>query len=114
MMEHRKEVTETVDAYVSLYDILDERSPDEVIQAMEMYKHQYLDRRIKFSVEPYGYDGGSQLFLIETRLENDQEYNQRIKAEKKEEERKKAAKIKAEAKELKEYERLKKKFEARA
>jgi hypothetical protein len=113
-MNERKEVTATIDTYVSLYDILDDCTPDEVIQAMEEYKQRYEGRKIKFSVEPYGYDGGSQLFLIETRLETDREYNKRIKAEQKERERMKAIKAKSDEKELKEYERLKKKFEKKS
>lgn len=110
-MNQRKQVTETLNDYVSLYDILDCNTPDEVIQVMEVYKQEYQGRKISFSVQSYGYDGGTDVVILETRLETDQECAKRIKAEQKEEERVKAAKAKSVEKERKEYERLKKKFE---
>jgi hypothetical protein len=113
MMNERKEVTETIESCVSLYDILDGLTPDRVIQKMEEYKQRYQDRKISFGVQSYGYDGGVEVVILETRPETDREYNKRIKAEQKEEERMKAAKAKSEEKERKEYERLKKKFGAK-
>jgi hypothetical protein len=110
MMNERKEVTETLDISVSLYDILDCNTPDEVIRVMEEYKQRYQDRKISFGVRSYGYDGGVEVVILETRPETDREYNQRIKAEQKEQERMKVVKAKSEEKERKEYERLKKKF----
>ena len=109
-MNERKEVTETLDISVSLYDILDCNTPDEVIRVMEEYKQRYQDRKISFGVRSYGYDGGVEVVILETRPETDREYNQRIKAEQKEQERMKVVKAKSEEKERKEYERLKKKF----
>jgi hypothetical protein len=113
MMNERKEVIETIDSSLSLYDILDCNTPDEVIQVMEEYKRGYQGRNIRFGVQSYGYDGGVEVLLLETRPETDREYNKRIKAEQKEQERMKAAKAKSEEKERKEYERLKKKFESK-
>jgi hypothetical protein len=109
-MNERKEVTETLNISVSLYDILDCNTPDEVIRVMEEYKQRYQDRKISFGIQSYGYDGGVEVILLETRPETDREYNKRIKAEQKEEERMKAAWAKTEEKERKEYERLKKKY----
>jgi hypothetical protein len=114
MMNERKEVTVTIDSSVSLYDILDCNTPDEVIQAMEEYKQLYQGRKISFGVESYGYDGGVEVVIRETRPETDREYNKRIKAEQKEQERMKAAMAKSVEKERKEYERLKKKFEKKS
>jgi hypothetical protein len=113
-MKERKEVTVTIESCVSLYDILDYNTPDEVIQKMEEYKRAYQDRKIKFDVQTYGHDGGVEIVLKETRLETDKEYDRRIKAEQKEEERLKAAMAKTDEKERKEYERLKKKFEKKS
>jgi hypothetical protein len=113
-MKQRKEVTVTIESCVSLYDILDCKTPDEVIQKMEEFKEAYQDRKIGFGVEHYGYDGGLEIVLQETRLETDKEYDRRIKAEQKEEERLKAAMAKTDEKERKEYERLKKKFEKKS
>ena len=110
-MSQRKEVTVTIDESVSFYDILDCNSPDEVIQQMEHYKELYKGRKINFSIKSYGYDGGSDLVLTETRLETDQEYNKRLKAEQKDKERLRAATAKTDERDRKEYLRLKKKFE---
>lgn len=112
-MSERREVTVTLDRSVSLYDILDCNTPDEVIQVMEEYKQRYQGRKINFGVQSYGYDGGVEVVILETRPETDREYDKRIKAEQKEQERMKAAKAKSVEKERKEYERLKKKFGAK-
>jgi glycogen synthase len=113
-MKERKEVTVTLDSSVSLYDILDCNTPDEVIQAMEEYKQRYQGRKISFGVRSYGYDGGVEVVILETRSETDREYDKRIKAEQKDQERMKAVKAKTDEKERKEYERLKKKFEKKS
>jgi hypothetical protein len=113
-MKQRKEVTVTIESCVSLCDILDGLTPDGVIRKMEEFKEVYQDRKIKFDVQYYGHDGGVEIVLQETRLETDKEYDRRIKAEQKEEERLKAAMAKTDEKERKEYERLKKKFEKKS
>lgn len=113
-MKQRKEVTVTIENCVSVLDILEGLTPDGVIQKMEEFKEAYQDRNIRFGVEYYGHDGGVEIVLQETRLETDKEYDRRIKAEQKEEERLKAAMAKTDEKERKEYERLKKKFEKKS
>lgn len=110
-MQQRKTVTVTIKEGVSLYDLLDECTPDDAIQKMEEYKDFYSGREIRFKVGYCGYDGGVVLDIIETRLETDKEYDKRIKVEEKQAGLRKAAKVKSEEQERKEYERLKKKYE---
>ena len=110
-MRDRKEVTEVIDNHVSIHDIIDGKTPDEVIQVMEKYKQVWQGCKIKFAVEYYGYDGGLKFQLLETRLETDQEYTRRMKVEEKQAQKEQAARAKKEQQELKEYQRLKKKFE---
>jgi hypothetical protein len=77
---------------------------------MQSYVTDHPSRDLYFCFEHYGYDGGMDLTLRERRLENDAEFNARIKAETKQKERlAKTKKTKLEE-ERKEYERLKKKF----
>lgn len=92
----RKEITVRL-CTESFYDILDQKTPEEVIERMRELQSEYEGRKISFDVEPYGYDGGLELVLYEHRLENDEEFEKRTKVDK----------------ELAEYERLKKKFEGR-
>ena len=108
---NKRTVTEIIDHDLSFFDLLDKKSPDEVIQKVKEYKDQYPDREIIFDVSHWGYDGGIDLSLIGTRLETDAEYNKRLKAEQKEREKISAAKAKSDEQDRKTYERLKKKFE---
>ena len=108
----RKEITVRLGTE-SFYDILDQRTPEEVIERMRELQSEYTGRKISFDVEPYGYDGGTQLVLYEHRLENDEEFEKRTKIEAKEREMKNNQYQKKEATELAEYERLKKKFEGK-
>lgn len=111
-MTKRKEITQRLGTE-SFYDILDQKTPEEVIERMRELQSEYTGRKISFDVEPYGYDGGTQLVLYEHRLENDEEFEKRTEAEAKEREMKKQKTATKEAKELAEYERLKKKFEGK-
>lgn len=102
---------EVTDCYVDFYDVIDSRTPDEIIEIMEHYKERFKDRDVYFSVESYGYDGGKELKLRERREETDREYYKRLDEEKKAKDAKKKLKAAQEAKEFAEYERLRKKFE---
>ena len=110
-MSDRKEVTEVIDNHVSIHDIIDGKTPDEIIQVMEEYKQEWQGLKIKFAVEYYGYDGAHTCKLLETRLETDQEYTRRMKEYEKQAQKEQTARAKKELQELKEYQRLKKKFE---
>lgn len=111
-MTKRKEITVKLGTE-SFYDILDQKTPEEVIERMRELQSEYEGRKISFDVEPFGYDGGLELVLYEHRLENDEEFEKRTEAEAKEREMKNNQYQKKEAKELAEYERLKKKFEGK-
>lgn len=91
-----------------LFDV--KSSPDSVIQKLQLYKKNYEGRDIYFTYELAGYDGGYDIHLWESRLENDEEFNKRVKEEEKQKKVNQTAREKKEARELKEYERLKKKF----
>jgi hypothetical protein len=106
-MTERKIVDVKVDYHVDFDDIIDDKTPDEIIEAAVMFKQIYKGRDIYFATEIYGYDGGKTLTLRERRLETDQELEQRIFYEEKVKKIERATL----AKERKEYERLKKKFE---
>lgn len=95
----------------SFYDILDQMTPGEVIERMKELQAGYPERHVYFNVSGYGYDGGKELELWESREETDKEFNKRIAEESKIKAKQKEAKAMKEAKELAEYERLKKKFE---
>jgi hypothetical protein len=109
-MKPRKEISVRI-SEVSIYDILDCSSPDDLILYAQDLKKSYGDRKIRFVVEPYGYDGGLTVELWETRLENDHEYQARVKAEERAAQARKKQDDKQEERERKEYLRLKKKFE---
>lgn len=110
-MSQRKFVDVPLKDYIGFDDVLDGKTPDQVIEAMRDYKNQYAGRDIYFDIESYGYDGGKELHLRERRLETDKEYEKRQAAEALEESKKRAAARKKKDKEYAEYERLKKKFE---
>lgn len=95
----------------SFYDILDQKTPAEVVERMNELQAGYPDRHVYFNVSPYGYDGGLDLELWESREETDREFNKRVAEEKKEREKKSAAAQAKKDRELAEYQRLKKKFE---
>lgn len=98
--------------YVNFDDILDGKTPDQVIAAAARFKEEYAGRDIYFSIDSYGYDGGKELTLRERREENDKEYNKRITEEARIDAKKRADAKKKKDKEYAEYERLKKKFES--
>jgi len=93
------------------YELLDQKTPEEVIDVMQSYIESYKGRDVYFTVEPYGYDGGIQLELWERRLETDEEFEKRIAKEAVAKAKEKKAKAAKREKELAEYQRLKKKFE---
>ena len=94
----------------SFYDILDQRTPEEVMERMKELQAGYPDRHVYFNVSGYGYDGGMNLELWESREETDKEFNKRVAEEKKEREKKAAATKAKKDKEFAEYVRLQKKF----
>jgi hypothetical protein len=109
-MSDRKTVNKKCnDVYAGYFDLFDNKTPDEIIKAMNDFKATYPNRDLYFSFETYGYDGGVELFVNERRLETDDEYLERVE---KETLIKDKAKVK-ELKELAEYKRLKAKFESR-
>jgi F0F1-type ATP synthase alpha subunit len=106
----RKEITVKLGTE-SFYDILDQKTPEQVIEEMQGFIQFYAGRKISFNVAPYGYDGGIELELYEHRLENDREFEKRIAEEKKVKDKAKEDKKTKEAKEFAEYQRLQKKFQ---
>ena len=66
----------------SFYDILDQRTPEQVIAEMQAFIETYQGRKITFNVAPYGYDGGLELELWESREETDREFEKRRTQEK--------------------------------
>lgn len=109
-MAKRKEITAKLGTE-SFYDILDQKTPEEVIERMRELRAEYTGRKVSFNVAPYGYDGGIELELWEHRLENDREFEKRMAEEKKVKDARKKQKADKEARELAEFMRLKKKFE---
>ena len=110
--------------YVSLFDLLDGRdffSVKEELDRLEQQVNYGSGEEAKFVVEPYGYDGGVELYLEVYRDETDAEYNRRLdkeakaKARKARETKKERARkelMESEAAERAEYERLRAKFDA--
>lgn len=95
----------------SFYDLLDGKTPEQVIEVLRKMQQEYSGRDVFFKLEHYGYDGGITFELHERRLETDEEMAQRLKLEASRK-RDEAAKLKKKhEQELKEYKRLKKKFE---
>ena len=108
----RKEITEKLGTE-SFYDILDQKTPQEVIAEMQAFDLRYAGRKVSFNVAPYGYDGGLELEVYEHRLETDTEFEKRCKEEAKEFAKEKKRKESKLDKEFAEYERLKQKFEGK-
>jgi len=113
-MSKRKILDVVVDEYVDFYDVLDSKTPDQVVEAMKYYQEKYVGRDIYFDIQSYGYDGGKELKIRERREENDKEYEKRLGEEKKERARKKQTKAEKEAKEFLEFQRLQKKFQGKS
>jgi len=112
-VEKRIIVDEKVNDYIDFYDVLEGKSPDQVVEAMKYYQDRYAGRDVYFDIQSYGYDGGKELTLRERRLENDKEYAKRIADEQKVKAKAKETKAAKEAKELAEYQRLQKKFQGK-
>ena len=113
-VEKRIIVDEKVNDYIDFYDVLDGKTPDQVVEAMKYYQDQYTGRDIYFNIDTYGYDGGKELTLRERRLENDKEYEKRMAEVAKDKNAKRAAKLLKEEKEFAEYQRLQKKFQGKS
>lgn len=112
-MSKRQILDVEVNDYIDFYDVLDGKTPNQVVEAMKYYKDTYVGRDVYFSVDSYGYDGGKELKLRERREETDKEYEKRMAEEKKIKEVKKKSKAEKEAKEFLEYQRLQKKFQGK-
>ena len=108
----RKEITVELGTE-SFYDILDQKTPEQVIERMQELRAEYQDRKVSFNVAPYGYDGARELELWEHRLENDREFKKRREAEAKDREKEKLRKRTNQEKEFAEYQRLQKKFQGK-
>ena len=112
--------------YVSLFDLLDGKEFFDVKEGLDRLEQQVnygSGEEAKFVVEPYGYDGGVELYLEVYRDETDAEYNKRMEKEAKAKEKARLAREKkkerarqmlmaTEAAEREEYERLRAKFES--
>ncbi len=109
----RKEITTKLGTE-SFYDILDQKTPEEVITRMQELRSEYDGRKVSFNVAPYGYDGGLELEVWEHRLENDKEFAKRREAEAKDREKEKLRKRTNLEKEFAEYQRLQKKFQGKS
>ena len=110
--------------YVSLFDFLDGKEFFDVKEELDRLEQQVnygLGEAAKFKVEPYGYDGGVELYLEVYRDETDAEYNKRQDKEAKAKEKARKARetkkerarqvlMESEAAERAEYERLRAKF----
>ena len=108
-MSERQVVNKTArDVYSDYIDFFDGKTSDEIIKTMTEFKRVHPNRDLYFKFIPYGYDGGVDLFVYERRLENDEEYLERMELETKAKDKVKAK----EAKELAEYKRLKAKYES--
>jgi hypothetical protein len=112
-MSKRKIVCESLGSE-SFYDILDGKTPEQVIEHMQGVRAYYGDRDVYFDIQGYGYDGGKELYMYERRLETDKEYDKRIAEEKKVKAKAKEAKATKEAREFLEYQRLQKKFQGKS
>lgn len=109
-MSDRKEVKVYIeDFYCNYYEMFNAKSPDDVIKWMTDLKKEYEGRNIYFNVV-YTFTGAKEFQLWETRLENDKEYDKRLKDEAKEIEIQNKLKLRKEKEERKEYLRLKKKY----
>lgn len=97
----------------SFYEILDQKTPEEAVKRLWELQVEYSERKVYFNVSSYGYDGGIELELWETREENDKEFATRTAAETKAREKEKARKLTTADKEFKEYLRLQKKFQGK-
>ena len=87
-------------------------SLEDTIKTLQRYNEKYIAegwRRI--NIEKDHYNDYVEFCMYGERLENDQEYKNRIEAEQKAAERQKKLEEKIAIDELKEYKRLKKKFE---
>lgn len=102
-----------VDEYIDFYDVLDGKTPDQVVEAMKYYQEKYVGRDVYFDVQSYGYDGGKELKIRERRLENDREFYKRTEEEAKAKAKAKEDKKTKEAREFLEYQRLQKKFQGK-
>lgn len=111
-MTERKIIDVELEDYIDFYDVIECKTPDQVIEAMQEYKREYAGRDIYFDIDNYGYDGGKELKIRERRPETDQEYEERMAAEALALSKKRAAERKKKDKEYAEYQRLKQKFES--
>ena len=108
-MTKRKIIVGNV-AVESFYDLLDLKTPAQVIDMMVSMQERYKDRDVYFSLERFDYDSDLELHVNERREETDAEYKKRIAVEKKVREKKKESESKKKDKEYAEYLRLQKKF----
>jgi hypothetical protein len=109
-VEKRRVLDVEVNDYIDFYDVLEGKTPDQVVEAMKYYQEKYVGRDVYFDIQSYGYDGGKELKIRERRLENDKEFEKRIAEEKRVKAKEKEAKATKEAREFLEYQRLQKKF----
>lgn len=108
---HERKFIESRICTESFYDLLDNKTPDQIVIEFEKYTTEYYHGRdVFFRVKGYGYDGGVELELWEKRLETDKEYEKRVREEKKASEKKAKEATAKKDREYAEFLRLKKKF----
>ena len=95
---------------ISLYDIFDCESPDQVAEKMKLLAIKYAGfQHLHFDIHTYYED--TTCVLRGERLETDEEYSERLKYEKKVEETAAKRKANKEQKDRELYEQLKEKYE---
>lgn len=108
----RRKVTEQIRPFTSsIYSLLDGKTPEQAIEQLQKIRDEYQGRDIWFILDTWGHDGGCELELHGSRLQNDAEYEQELEENKKKKERKRADAQKRKDAEFAEFQRLKKKFE---
>lgn len=110
----RRIVDVELDEYIDFYDVLEDKTPDQVVEAMKYYQEKFAGRDVYFDIHSYGYDGGKELKMRERRLETDREFEKRLAEEAKVKAKEKESKATKEAKEFLEYQRLQKKFQGKS
>lgn len=77
-MIKRKTTTQIV-KFTDVWDLVDKQTPTEIIEKMQAINKEFAGRDIRFRVETY--DCGD-VELVETLLESDQEYHERLRKHK--------------------------------
>lgn len=108
----RRKITEQIRPFeLSIYSLLDGKTPEQAIEQLQKIRDEYQGRDIWFMLYTWGYDGGCEMELYGSRLQTDAEYEQELDKYNKTQARKRADAQKRKDAEFAEFQRLKKKFE---